>query len=863
MIRSHRTTVHAALLGLSALVSTRPLFAQDGGAGTGGVARLAQEQRLAGNWRRVLMIGAHPDDEDTELLTILSRGDGIETAYLSLTRGDGGQNLIGPELGEALGVLRTEELASARKIDGGVQFFTRAFDFGFSKTAEESLRLWNADSVLKDMVRIIRKFRPQVIVSVWQGTPADGHGHHQASGILSLEAYHAAGDSTRFPELLRQGLRAWQPSKFYRTVRPVGPTATLTFDGGVIDPATGLSLHELAARSRSQHRSQNQGNFEELGPSRTGLRLDERVATITGKDDSLFAGIAAEAPGRWSDVHSDEARLIEAGIVVDATTDDDEVTPGQVLPVTLTVWNSGHDTVRVSFTMIGQPGFTSRGDRCPQSGPQVVAPGALFRCEYLTTVAQNAYPTSPYYLQEPRVGALYQWLGPSASVWGEPSAPPLQAAFHVTSVRWNTPGGAVKVDREVQSRFRDPLLGEVRKPVMIVQSIAVDLEPNQLLWPLGTRTRPFTVQLEHLARDSGDATISLTMPDGWKTTPPQRVHFTREGERSVVQFTVTAPLNVRAGAYQIGARAISGKDTFSTGLYRIRYPHIRDRNLVTAAQAKVVVADVKFPTFATIGYVRGGGDQVPEAMIHAGLHVDILTGDALERGPLDRFKVIVLGPRAYEADESLVHAHPRLMRWLDAGGTLVIQYEQTPYMRGGFPPKPLTFVAPTRSRVTDETAVVTFLTPKHQVVRWPNLIGPADFNDWVQERGLDYPSQHDAAWTPIFAMHDPDEQPLDGALARGEGGEGYGGLHRVVVPPPADSARAGCVALVGQHSRRGHGAGDEAVRMVPRRWALGPGPWANLLAPLRMTRCCCSPPAPPITANISRSTRRTVASNSS
>ncbi len=534
MIRPLRTALLAAVAAslLGAIVS-RPIAAQTGGAGTGGVARLAQEQKLAGNWRRVLMIGAHPDDEDTELITILARGMGINTAYLSLTRGDGGQNLIGPELGEALGVLRTEELASARKIDGGLQFFTRAFDFGFSKTAEESLRLWNGDSVLEDMVRIIRRFKPQVIVSVWQGTPADGHGHHIASGILSLQAYHAAGDSTRFPELRREGLRPWQPSKFYRTVRGSGATATLTFNGGVIDPATGLSLRQLSARSRSQHRSQNQGNLEELGPSRTGVRLEERVAAITGKDDSLFAGIAPETPDR-QDRHAAEARLIEAGIVLDATTNDDEVTPGQALPVTLTAWNTGHDTAFIRFAMVPHAGFTSRGDKCPQEGERPVAPGELFSCDYATTVTDHASPTMPYYHRYARVGALYQWSGANVDVLGEPSEPPLEASFRFSFVRGTMGRDAMLVTREVEARFRDPVLGEVRKPVMIVQPIAVDIEPSQMLWPLGTRARPFKVQLEHLARDSGDAKVSLTVPDGWKTTPPQTVHFTREGERTVV-----------------------------------------------------------------------------------------------------------------------------------------------------------------------------------------------------------------------------------------------------------------------------------------------------------------------------------------
>ena len=231
-------------------------------------------------------------------------------------------------------------------------------------------------------------------------------------------------------------------------------------------------------------------------------------------------------------------------------------------------------------------------------------------------------------------------------------------------------------------------------------------------------------------------------------------------------------------------------------MQRIRYPHIRPVNVATTAKSDVVVAPIAFPAVGTIGYVRGGGDQVPEAMTYAGLHVEMLTGEALERGSLDRFKVIVIGPRAYEADESLVHAHPRLMRWLAAGGTLIVQYEQQPYMRGGFPPRPLTFVPPTQSRVTDETAAVTFLAPKHQVVRWPNIIGPEDFKDWVQERGLDYPSQHDAAWTPIFSMHDPGEQPLDGGLLVAKVGKGtavYTGLafHRQL-PSRSFPVRGGC-----------------------------------------------------------------------
>lgn len=755
-----------------AVAATLPAPAQTGGVGTGGAARLLQERRLDGNWRRVLMIGAHPDDEDTELLAILARGQGIEMGYLSLTRGDGGQNLIGSELGEALGVLRTEELATARRIDGGRQFFTRAYDFGFSKTLEETLRFWPRDSVVKDMVRIIRRLRPQVIVSAWSGTPADGHGHHQASGVLALDAFHAAGDPTKYPELKRdEGLDPWQPAKFYRSSRSAVVPATLTFDGGVIDPATGFSYHQIAVRSRAQHRSQNQGRLEDLGPSQTRIGLVERVPTITGPDDSLFAGIPREAPP-IDDVHRAEVQLIENSVVVDATTDDDEVAAGQLLPVTLTVWNAGKEPVTVAM-VLNHDGYSMIGTSCVKT-PVTVAAGTKLTCRQEVTVSPNARADSPYFLERPRTAGMYIWSGDPA-VWGEPFAPPLTAEFRIS-----TGAGPVGlVTREVQGRFLDPVQGELRRPVAIVPRIAVNLAPDRLLWPRNTTRHAFSVSLEHLARDTSTARVMLLLPSGWTTGPAQAVHFTREGEQARVRFDVVAPVGVAEGEYEVTAMVISGKDSLTTGLTRIRYPGITARNIATRAAATVVVADVKFPRRTAIGYVRGGGDLVPEAMTNAGLPVVLLTGEALERGPLDQFKVILIGPRAYEADESLVRANPRLMRWLSAGGTLIIQYQQMPYVRGGFPPRPFTLVPAAQSRVTDETAVVTILAKTHQVVQWPNMISAADFDHWVQERGLDFPPTYDPGWTPILSMHDPGEKPLDGGLLVTKVGKGtavYTGL---------------------------------------------------------------------------------------
>lgn len=334
---------------LGALLPTA-VPAQDGGPGTGGMARLEQDRLLLANGHRVLVIGAHPDDEDTELITILSRGMGVETAYLSLTRGEGGQNLIGGELGAALGIVRSEELLAARRVDGGRQYFTRAIDFGFSKSAEETLALWPRDTILADIVRVIRRFRPHLIVSVWSGTTTDGHGHHQASGMLAREAFDAAQDPSRFP---MPGLAPWRPLKFYRDYRATGPGAS--FDGGTLDPVTGHSLRQLAARSRSQHRSQDMGSLEEVGPSSRRIVLEAVAPGLQlTADTALLAGLPDQPtpdPERLA-----RFRLAEVGVILDAYTDDEEVTPGQSVPITTLVWNTGADTIAASMSWLPRDG---------------------------------------------------------------------------------------------------------------------------------------------------------------------------------------------------------------------------------------------------------------------------------------------------------------------------------------------------------------------------------------------------------------------------------------------------------------------------------------------------------------------------
>jgi len=461
--------------------------------GTGGVVPLVDGLRALGAVKRVLMIGAHPDDEDTELLAFLSRGLGVQTAYLSLSRGEGGQNLIGPELGPELGVIRTEELLAARRLDGARQYFTRAYDFGFSKTAAETFRFWPRDSLLKDIVDVIRRFRPQVIVSIFSGTPRDGHGQHQVAGLLAREAFELLKDSS------------WGPVKLYRSARFDTTASTLTLQGGRLDPVTGRSYRQLAMAGRSRHRSQDMGQLELPGPSAIRLALWERRDAGRGMGDGvgLFAGVDTAPHGRERYVALlDSARaalnplrpqaivpllaralaalgdgagaddgeqrgILErtladaAGIAIDGVADDWITVGGQRLQVEATVWNAGDSSVRLDEVQVAAPtGWTV--DRLDAASGSV-APGTLATRRFVVTVPRDAERSQPYFLKRPLAGALYDWSAVPPELRGLPFEPP---ALELR-VRLAVAGAVIGLTREVSNRYRDEANGEVRRPVLV------------------------------------------------------------------------------------------------------------------------------------------------------------------------------------------------------------------------------------------------------------------------------------------------------------------------------------------------------------------------------------------------------------
>ncbi|HEV8304586.1 MAG TPA: PIG-L family deacetylase [Gemmatimonadales bacterium] len=762
--------------------------------GTGGVVALADALRQLGATKRVLVIGAHPDDENTQLLALLSRGMGVQAAYLSLSRGEGGQNLIGAELGPELGVIRSEELLAARALDGAGQYFTRAYDFGFSKSADEALRFWPRDSLLKDVLDVVRRFHPQIIVSIFSGTPRDGHGQHQEAGILAREAFDVLRDSS------------WGPVKLYRSAffDTAGTTATLR--AGELDPLLGQSYYQLAMAARSRHRSQDMGQLQRPGPNAVPLALvatRQTVGAQGGGDGSLFAGVDTVLHGRERFValidsararlnpwrpgaivpylaralrelgadrgDAEQRRILEgalaaaAGVAIDGVADDGIVIGGQRLQVELTVWNAGDSAIRVDSVAVTAPAgwLVERLD--PTLSP--VAPGAVLTRRFVVTVAADAPRSVPYFLRRPLVGALYDWTGIPPAWRGEPfEPPPLEA-----QVRLTVAGQTLALSREVAYRYRDQAIGEIRRPLMVTRDFDVAVAPDQIVWPIDSRgkagsARRFTVSVTSRARGPAAARLAFTVPRGWAPIPPESLSFQREDETKSVTVTLAPPPEIRPGAYQLGVAA-QGKGGGGGGgaLVVIDYPHIRPRAVEHPSAVAIRAAPIALPAVARVGYVRGASDRVPEALLAVGLPIELLDADSLAHGDLAAYDAIVIGSRAYETDGALAANNGRLLDYARGGGLVIVQYQQYPFVDGGFAPYRLSIARP-HDRVTDETAPVTPLDTAHPVFHYPNAIGPDDWREWVQERGLYFAHDWDSTYVPLLETHDGTGPALKGGL---------------------------------------------------------------------------------------------------
>jgi LmbE family N-acetylglucosaminyl deacetylase len=818
----------------------RPIYDQ----GAAGLTQLLERLQTTAS---ALHIAAHPDDEDSAFIARTARGDHARVAYLSLNRGEGGQNIIGTELFDALGVIRTEELLQARRLDGGEQFFTRTFDYGFSKTRAEAAAKWNERETLGDMVRVIRMFRPLVIYSRWQGTAADGHGQHQLAGYLSPIAFKAAADPGQFPEQFQEGLRPWQARKFYRGTGfrpdPANPP-TIQVQTGILDPVLGRTFAEISAEGRSQHKSQEMGTIEPRGPQVSGLRLVESLVQGRAPEQSIFDGIDVSVPGlaalaglpagtlraeleaidtaakkalaeyeplepvgivpalaaglratraaraalrsgghppaaraeadfllSFKEHDFEEALARAAGVVVDPLADEETVVQGRTLDVTIRTFAPQAAPAKVVAARLAAPdGWTvatvepgaERDAPTPFRVREVPTHAAQFRL----SVPADAPLTQPYFLTTPRRGDRFEWA-PDAPK-GLPFAPPLLAG----EVELDIGGVEVTVARPVQHRFADRVRGELRRAVNVVPALAVGLDSRLLIVPLGAEPHQqrVVVRARSFSPTALTGTLQLRLPDGW-TAAPAAVPLTLDtaGDQASASFVVTAPARRQAGRFEVTAEARVGGASFSRDVQVIAYPHIQTHRTYSAATAMAQVLDVKVAP-VRVGYIMGSGDQVPDALRRLGIDVTLIESETLATGDLSRFDTIVVGVRASEARPDFVANNQRLIQYMERGGTLIVQYQQTDYVMRGLPPYPA--ASPANSRVTDETAAVTILAPDHPVFTFPNRITAADFEGWVQERNLYAFNTFDMRYTPLLETTDPGEPPQRGGHVYAEVGKG-------------------------------------------------------------------------------------------
>jgi len=844
--RSRLPVISVILAGVAIVVASLHLHAQVKPVYSLGASGVLQQIKKLQTTASAIHTGAHPDDEDSAFIARVARGDYGRVAYLSLNRGEGGQNVIGNELFEALGVVRTEELLQARALDGGDQFFTRTMDYGFSKSIDEAAKKWGEQAVLGDMVRILRLYRPLVVYARFSGTPADGHGQHQLAGKLTPLAVAAAADPAQFPDQIKEGLRPWKVLKVYRGVGfrpdPANPPTSVV-DTGRFDGLLGRSYFEIAAEGRSQHKTQEMGVPESRGKQTSGLLFLSGAVAAKKGETSVFEGIDTSIPGiaalaglpagslkaelaavdaavtksigafdpaapvksvpalaatvtairaartAAKTVAGDANAKAEAdflleikerdavnalqrasGAVIDAVSDQEVVAPGESFTTTVRSFLADPSVATIeSVTLVTPKGWTT-GPSKPSDDTSTNPMARFFRESADRTdimsvsVPSTATPTMPYWLREPRQGDSFVW--PDDAPKGLPFAAPLVFA-EVHAVIGGVP---VTLRQPVQYRLIDQVRGELRRNIEVVPAVAVALDSTLEIVPLtslGT-SRRIAVRLQSQAQTAQNGTVRLTLPDGWTSTPAEASFaLPRKGDRTAVVFTVTSAKATPAGTYAIKAVANVGGTEHALAMRTLAYPHIQTRRLYSPAQARVQVFDVKVAP-VKVGYIMGSGDQVPDALRKLGLDVTLLDDEQLGTADLGVYDTIVVGIRASEARPEFVSNHGRLLDYVKAGGTLVVQYQQPDYTQRGLPPLP----AQGAVRVTDETATVTVLEPTHPAFTTPNAITQADFNGWVQERSLYSFEKFDPQWQSLLEAADPGEAPQRGGELYAKVGKG-------------------------------------------------------------------------------------------
>lgn len=751
----------------------------------------------------VLYMAAHPDDENTRLITYFSKGRLATTAYLSLTRGDGGQNLIGPELRDQLGVIRTQELLAARRIDGGEQFFTRAIDFGFSKSADEAFRIWNREAVFSDVLKVIRQYQPDVIITRFPPDERAGHGHHTASAMLAHEAFDKANLSDVFPDLVKE-FGVWQPKRVYtntgrwwnKEINEKTP-GVITVDVGQYNSALGKSYAEIAALSSSQHRSQGWGQPGNRGYQPEFLELQKGEKA----EQDIFEGVNTT----WARVKG--AEKIQA-LVEKAIRDYDLSNPQGSLPALIairseilklgdSVWKerklreteeliqdvvglfievtsdtyhgSAGEKVKTSIELINRSGVnvTLRKITAPAMGWDSVANGALASniktiLKHQGTLNADLESSEPYWLKHEHEIGLFTVK--NRDFIGLPE--------NKSAVNFNfeveVGGIALTIQRPLIHKWTDRVKGELWRPFEIVPPVFINFGESVLLFT-NNDPKNFNVVIRSTVPRPIKGSLKLALPEGWRSEPASfDFEIQKRGDEITRSFKIFPSANESKGTCKVIA-SIEGKE-YSESVKYIEYDHIPTQTLMPPAALQVVKSDVR-KNGNLVAYIAGAGDDIPEALRNLGYDVWELKNEEITLQNLRKADAVVFGIRALNTNTRMRYFMADVLAYAKEGGTVLMQYNTN----GGlevetFAPFPMKLG---RDRVTDETAEVRILKPDHAAFNFPNKINSSDFAGWVQERGLYFPSEWDPSYEALISMNDPAEKAKDGSLLVAPYGDGY------------------------------------------------------------------------------------------
>lgn len=756
----------------------------------------------------VLYVAAHPDDENTRMISYFANEVKAHTGYLSLTRGDGGQNLIGSELREALGYIRTHELIEARKIDGGVQYFTRANDFGYSKIPDETLKIWSKDQVIEDMIYVIRKHQPDIIINRFDHrSPGTTHGHHTASAQLALEIFDKVSQSSVYPKQLELVNLAQPKRLFFNTswwfyggrdkFEKADKSKLYPVNIGGFYASKGLSNQEIAALSRSQHQSQGFGSTGTRGDDieylellkgdfstnksvfdgidiswnrvKNGKPIDELIKNIIANYDfknpenSLDALLACRQmilnleEGFWKKTKlADIEKIIYdcAGLYLEAVSDSDHYTTGAEASIKIEAIN------RSKFPIVLSAIYFSPNQKTMTLNQDLNFNSTHYQEESMT-FPKNAKINNPYWLEETPENGMF--IVNNQALIGLPENP----IDHLVKFSLKIKGQFIEYIKPIVYKFNSPQFGETYKPLRIVPEASISFNENVQIFSKGI-TKKIGIKVKAY-KENLSGKLSLKINDQFEISPKEIIlKNLKKDEEQQLYFEVKTSTNNESATI---LAELKGEDfQLNQDIKLIDYPHIPLLQMAKKAESQAVVANIKISQ-RKIGYIMGAGDEVPKYLSEIGYDVKNLTAEDLTKEKLKNFQTIILGIRAYNTLEGLKTKQQHLFDFVENGGNLIVQYNTLGKLTvDNLAPYPLKI---SRDRVTEEDAAIELLAKNHPVLQKPHQITSKDFLGWIQEQGLYYPNEWSKEFTPILRANDTGESPKDGALLIAKYGKGH------------------------------------------------------------------------------------------